>query len=99
MLNNNKLKWTLSAFEIVFIIVACLIALIPYLWTFLSGFKVRTDILSTSPKLFFTPTLENFPKVFIENGFLSVPEEFRTNSRICSNFMSISRYPGWICFQ
>ncbi len=70
MLKNNKLKWTLTTFEIIVIIVACLLALLPYLWTFLSGFKVRTDILSTTPKLFFTPTLENFPKVFIENGFI-----------------------------
>jgi multiple sugar transport system permease protein len=70
MLKNNKLKWTISTLEITIIIVACLIALLPYLWTFLSGFKVRTDILSTTPKFFFKPTLENFPKVFIENGFI-----------------------------
>ena len=59
---------------ILIIIIACLISLVPYLWTFLSGFKYRTDILSTTPKLIFTPTLENFPEVFIknvakENGF------------------------------
>jgi multiple sugar transport system permease protein len=55
---------------IVIIVFVCLIALVPYLWTFLSGFKERTDILSTTPKLFFTPTLKNFPEVFITNGFL-----------------------------
>lgn len=69
MINSNRAKWTISTIEIAFIIVACLIAFVPYFWTFLSGFKVRTDILSTSPRLFFKPTLENFPQVFVENGF------------------------------
>jgi multiple sugar transport system permease protein len=55
---------------ILIIVIVCLIAVVPYLWTFLSGFKERTDILSTTPKLFFTPTLKNFPEVFITNGFL-----------------------------
>jgi multiple sugar transport system permease protein len=55
---------------IVVIIFACLIAFLPYFWTFLSGFKERTDILTTQPKLLFTPTLKNFPEVFINNGFL-----------------------------
>ena len=59
-----------SNLSIILIIIACLITLVPYLWTFLSGFKERTDILSTTPKLFFTPTLENFPEVFIKNGFM-----------------------------
>jgi multiple sugar transport system permease protein len=60
----------LSGIGIVLIILACLIAVLPYLWTFLSGFKERTDILSTTPKLKFKPTLVNFPEVFIKNGFL-----------------------------
>jgi len=59
----------ISAAGILIILLACLIALVPYLWTFLSGFKERTDILSTTPRLFFTPTLRNFPEVFITNGF------------------------------
>ncbi len=59
-----------SNLSIILIVIACLITLVPYLWTFLSGFKQRTDILSTTPKLFFTPTLENFPEVFIKNGFM-----------------------------
>lgn len=59
-----------SAISITLIVVACLLAFVPYAWTFLSGFKERTDILSTSPKLLFTPTLANFPEAFITNGFL-----------------------------
>lgn len=58
-----------SVIGIVFIIIACLISLVPYLWTTLSGFKVRTDILSSTPKIIFKPTLANFPEVFVKNGF------------------------------
>ncbi len=54
---------------ITLIVVACLVSLIPYLWTALSGFKYRTDILSTVPKIIFKPTLENFPEAFIHSGF------------------------------
>ncbi len=54
---------------IFFIIVACLVSLVPYLWTTLSGFKLRTDILSSVPKVIFKPTLENFPEAFIRSGF------------------------------
>src|ERR1700733_12664360 len=34
--------------------------LIPILWTLLSGFKNRVDIVTPTPMLFFTPTLDNF---------------------------------------
>jgi len=66
---NNKDK-IISIMGIIIILISCIIALVPYLWTFLSGFKERTDILSVTPKIFFTPTLSNFPEVFITNGFL-----------------------------
>src|ERR1700722_4341759 len=33
---------------------------IPILWTLLSGFKHRVDIVTPTPMLFFTPTLDNF---------------------------------------
>lgn len=70
MANKTVTSKILSILGICIIIIVCLGALVPYLWTFLSGFKGRTDILSTTPKLFFTPTLSNFPEVFITNGFL-----------------------------
>lgn len=70
---------------ILIIIIACLISLVPYLWTFLSGFKYRTDILSTTPKLIFTPTLENFPEVFIKNGFFM----YLRNSILVAMFTTI----------
>lgn len=36
----------------------------PVLWIILTAFKTRTDALAVPPKLFFTPTLENFQSVF-----------------------------------
>ena len=75
--------WGVIAIAI--IIVACLVSLVPYLWTALSGFKYRTDILSTTPKLFFTPTLENFPEAFIHSGF----SKYLMNSILVAVFTTI----------
>lgn len=36
----------------------------PVFWIILTAFKTRTDALAVPPKLFFTPTLENFQSVF-----------------------------------
>jgi len=36
----------------------------PVLWIILTAFKTRTDALAIPPKLFFTPTLDNFTSVF-----------------------------------
>ncbi len=36
----------------------------PVFWIILTAFKTRTDALATPPKLFFTPTFENFQSVF-----------------------------------
>ncbi len=49
-------------------IVAALVvvALAPILWTILGAFKSLRDIVTPVPKLFFTPTLENFATI-IEN--------------------------------
>ncbi len=67
--SSSALK-LLRAVEILAVVLLCALIVVPYLWMLLSGFKERTDILSTSPTLFFTPTLDNFPEVFIKNGFL-----------------------------
>ncbi|MCB1971491.1 MAG: carbohydrate ABC transporter permease [Geminicoccaceae bacterium] len=41
-----------------------LLYFLPVLWIILTAFKTRTDALAIPPKLFFTPTLENFTSVF-----------------------------------
>jgi len=40
----------------------------PVLWIILTAFKTRTDALAIPPKLFFTPTLENFKGVFFRSS-------------------------------
>ena len=36
----------------------------PVMWMILTAFKTRPDALATPPKLFFTPTFDNFVRVF-----------------------------------
>ena len=38
----------------------------PVFWMILTAFKTRQDALAIPPKLFFTPTLENFTSVFYD---------------------------------
>jgi multiple sugar transport system permease protein len=52
-----------------FIAVTLFLAVTPILWTFLSSFKIPTDIATIPPKLLFTPTLENY-RIVIEQGSL-----------------------------
>jgi len=40
----------------------------PVLWIILTAFKTRPDALATPPKLFFTPTLDNFRAVFFRQS-------------------------------
>ncbi|MEO9824800.1 MAG: carbohydrate ABC transporter permease [Paracoccaceae bacterium] len=43
----------------------------PVLWIILTAFKTRTDALAIPPKLFFTPTLDNFRSVFYRQSVTS----------------------------
>ena len=45
-----------------------LIYFAPVLWIILTAFKTRTDALAVPPKIFFTPTLENFTSVFYRSS-------------------------------
>ena len=47
-----------------------LVVLFPFLWMLSSSFKTQVDIITWPPKLFFTPTLQNYQKVFGEQDFL-----------------------------
>ena len=69
MIDNLKLKSLIKYFEIIFIILITLISFIPFLWLILTSFKFRTDILSPVLKLFFSPTLSNYTKAFVEGEF------------------------------
>ena len=79
---------------IVAILTFMLIMFVPYFWMILSSLKTRVDLLSTTPKWIFKPTLENFPKVFIEREFL----KYFVNSLIISvSSLTISLIIGIPC--
>jgi len=46
-----------------------LVYLSPIIWLVITSFKDRVDIFSSSPSLFFAPTLENYRQAFLEKGF------------------------------
>jgi len=50
-------------------VVVILVGLTPYLWMVLTSFKSRLDALSDTPQWLFSPTLEHYPKVFIEKDY------------------------------
>lgn len=59
--------------SIVFYLLVCFIALVvlfPFLWMLSSSFKAQVDITAWPPKFFFSPTLQNYRKVFGEQDFL-----------------------------
>jgi len=69
VIKNSKIKSSIKYFEIFFIIITTLVSFIPFLWLILTSFKFITDILSPVLKLFFTPTLSNYIKAFVEGEF------------------------------
>lgn len=60
-----NLKKTL---RIALIIAVSALYAFPVLWVVLTAFKERVDIFAQPPKLFFTPTLDNFARVFSDAG-------------------------------
>ena len=40
----------------------------PVLWVILTSFKVRTDIFTLPPKVFFNPTIEHYIEAFIRSS-------------------------------
>jgi multiple sugar transport system permease protein len=66
----KKINPLVNILIIASIVLVILLTFLPYFWMFLSSFKTRADLLSTVPRWIFTPTLDNFPEVFIERDFL-----------------------------
>ena len=52
------------------LVVVLIVLVLPIAWTFLSAFKPRTEVAAIPPRLFFTPTLDNFIELFSRNDFL-----------------------------
>lgn len=68
-MKNNKKRLSTAVFYGVVIVMA-LVVLFPFLWMLASSFKTQLDVVAWPPKLFFTPTLQNYRKVFGEQDFL-----------------------------
>ena len=45
------------------------VALTPFLWLIATAFKQRTDVMSPTPKILFSPTLSNFHEAFVVGTF------------------------------
>ncbi len=67
-MKGSKLKARDRWIDVLVFLVVILV-LFPIVWTFLTSIKGRFDISAMPPKLLFTPTIENYRKVFIEDGF------------------------------
>ena len=54
--------------------------LFPFIWMLMSSFKTQVDIISWPPKFIFTPVMQNYERVFVEQNFL----QYMKNSIIIS---------------
>ncbi|MGA2548040.1 MAG: carbohydrate ABC transporter permease [Rectinemataceae bacterium] len=50
--------------------VLALLVLSPFIWIVLQSFKGHFDTIAVPPKIIFSPTIENYVKVFTSTGFL-----------------------------
>jgi len=77
----NK-KFTTNIFLYLLVVAIVLVVLFPFLWMLASSFKTQVDIISWPPKFIFSPTLQNYHKVFGEQDFL----KYFLNSTIVGSF-------------
>jgi len=54
----------------VLLLVIIIPVLFPFVWMLTSSFKTQVDIVAWPPRLVFTPTLQNYERVFREQNFL-----------------------------
>lgn len=67
-MNPPPRAWRLFVYGLLLAVLVA--ALLPWLWILLTSFKGRLDILSPAPVWWFTPTLENYPAVFLDKQYL-----------------------------
>ncbi|MDY0290111.1 MAG: carbohydrate ABC transporter permease [Sphaerochaeta sp.] len=66
-MKQSKPKKVLFALMLVLIIIPILF---PFVWMLMSSFKTQVDIISWPPKFIFTPVMQNYDRVFVEQNFL-----------------------------
>lgn len=76
-MKTSLLKKILFLLVLVVIIVPILF---PFVWMLMSSLKTQVDIISWPPKFVFTPVMQNYERVFVEQNFL----QYMKNSIIVS---------------
>ncbi len=75
----------LSTLRYALILLVVLFAAFPIFWMILTSFKPAADIMVSPPRLFFTPTLENYVHAIVDKDFL----RYVTNTLIVSVISTI----------
>ncbi len=63
--------------------------LFPFVWMLMSSFKTQVDIISWPPKFIFTPVMQNYERVFIEQDFLHYMKKNSVIVSVVSVFFSL----------
>jgi multiple sugar transport system permease protein len=105
-----KKAWWLRVKPVLFVIligVLLTFTLFPLVWFFLSSLKTRLDMFAVPPKLFFTPTLAAYKRLFVTTliGGKEVPTDFvpcLINSMIEAGFgtmiaVMLGTMAGYVC--
>ncbi|MEO1249931.1 MAG: carbohydrate ABC transporter permease, partial [Pseudomonadota bacterium] len=61
-MTGKQQKQLTNALQVVLILIAAFVMIIPIIWIFLAAFKTHVDVYQL--KIFFQPTFENFGLVF-----------------------------------
>lgn len=64
-----RISWIKKGLFVVTLLAIVVPLLFPFLWMLTSSFKTQVDIVAWPPRLFFTPTLQNYERVFREQNF------------------------------
>ncbi len=71
-MGNKKIRVACQVLTYVFISIYAVVCVFPFLWMLLSALKPRDEIRSAIPRFVIdNPTLENFRRVLVDNGFLT----------------------------
>jgi multiple sugar transport system permease protein len=65
-----RISWIKKGLFFVLVLAIVIPVLFPLLWMLASSFKTQVDIVAWPPRLVFTPTLQNYERVFREQNFL-----------------------------
>jgi len=65
-----KRSWLKKLIFLLLVLVIVIPVLFPFVWMLASSLKTQVDIVAWPPKLLFSPTLQNYERVFREQNFL-----------------------------